>query len=1003
MDSTLPTGWRSARIRRALVSFVLTLSVSPQFCSRLVAQERRILGDVNENRPVLVQENIHPKARPEYDQGPVVPSLKLSVTLAFKKSDAQQAALEQLLRQQQDPASPLFRKWFSPEQYANRFGLSQSDIDKVVEWLRSSGLTVVQVARGRDFIAFSGTALQVEAALKTPIHRYLVVSEEHYANVAEPSLPEAIAQVVSGFLGLDDFRPTHPKSKVHRLPAFSGPARPNYTDPQSGLSSLTPSDLATIYDIQPLYQNGFDGSGQTLVVAGQTNVDLADIRAFRKGFNLPSNDPQLVLVPGSTDPGMLPDQLGEADLDLEWSGAIARNATILFVYSQNAMVSAVYAIDNALAPVINYSFSDCEANVPKSWPQMIESYAQKANSEGITWIASSGDSGAAACENQNGTATEATTGLSVNIPASIPEVTGVGGTELAEGTGNYWGTNNGSLGSALGYIPESAWNDLPATGFAASGGGFSVLYPKPSWQNGPGVPNDGLRDVPDVALTASWVHDAYVIVTGGQLAWYGGTSAAAPAFAGVVALLNQYWGTAGLGNINPNLYALAQGVPGIFHDITTGNNMVPCQVGSLNCPNGSFGFSAGPGYDQVTGLGSVDATHLVTNWTALPYLAITAFTSDTTVLTGGKMNVTFTVANNGGADAGPFRIGAYIPTSSAPLTSMTPFAYCDFSGLAARATSTCSGSVSVPTGIQPGAYYLIAVADILHQLVEYYQAQNARLSDSGLVTIAAPCNYSLSNSSGQFTASGGTGSFIVQAQAGCSWSVAPSVKWIAIAGATTGSGPGTVSFLVASNAGAARTGAISVANQQFTVAQSAPAVANITLQFTNYLIYPATVSVNGSAVGTVNASGTGSFIIQAPQTLGVSFDLVRPTVGGVPIGDPMVGAWNTVNNPAGAYTFTINNQIGSQQYFAPVITNTAGVPLLMDVNLGLASENRCNCVVPVGGTNVGIGYYQLFSNSTVEAFLSTSNYSGQYSYFNNLGSFVQAQTGALHLTFNQIP
>jgi hypothetical protein len=471
----------------------------------------------------------------------------------------------------------------------------------------------------------------------------------------------------------------------------------------------------------------------------------------------------------------------------------------------------------------------------------------------------------------------------------------------------------------------------------------------------------------------------------------------------MIALLNQYWGTNGLGNINPNLYALAQGVQGIFHDITTGNNIVSCEIGSQDCPHGSFGFSAGPGYDQVTGLGSVDAKNLVANWAALPYVAITALTSDTTVLSSGNINVSLAVANAGGADAGAFRIGVYLSTSSTFLSNTTPLAYCDFSGLTVAATNTCSGPVSLPAGIQPGRYYLIAVADILHQLVQYYQAQNARLSDSGIVTIAAPCTYSLSSSNGQFSASGGPGSFIVQAQTGCSWSVTPSVGWITISGASTGSGSGTVSFLVGANAGAARSGIISVANQQFTVSQLAAAAANITLQFTNYLIYPATVSVNGSAVGTITASSSGSFTIPAPQNLTVSFELTRPTVGGVPIGDAMVGYWNTINNPAGVYTFTISNQIGSQAYFAPIIANTAGVPLLMDVNFGLATENRCNCVVPVGATSVGIGYYRLFSDSTVDAFLSTSNYSGQYSYFNNLVSFVQAQTGTLYLTFNHVP
>lgn len=983
--------WRRVRIQHSLALFVLASGVGMQLCPPLAAQERRILGDVNENRRITVPGNIHPKARQEFDQGPVDPSLKLSITLAFKKSNAQQADLAQLLRQQQEPASPLFRKWLSPEQYADRFGLSQTDIDKIVAWLQANGFTIARVARGRDFIVFNGMALQVEAALRTPIRRYRVTGEEHHANAAEPSLPSAIAPVVSGFLGLDDFRPVHPKG-----------ARPNYTDPQSGASLLTPSDVATIYGLQPLYQKGLDGSGQTLAVIGQSDVDLADIRAFRQAFNLPANDPQLVPVPDSADPGMSK-ALIEADIDLEWSGAVAPNATILFVYSPNAAVSAGYAIDNALAPVISYSFGACEASVTKSASAMVEAAAQKANAEGITWIASSGDAGAAGCEDQNGTATEATTELSVSLFASIPEVTGVGGAEFAEGSGSYWGPNNALLGSALGYIPETAWNDstLTTNGFASSGGGASTLFSKPLWQNSPGVPNDGARDVPDIALTASWFHDPYVIVTGGQLAWNGGTSAAAPTFAGMVVLLNQYLGTNGLGNINPNLYALAQGMPSVFHDITTGSNIVPCQIGSsTDCTNGAMGYNAGPGYDQVTGLGSVDATQLVTHFTALPYLAFTSLTSDTTASTSGKINVTFAVKNYGGADAGAFRVGGYLSTSTAFLSIPAPLAYCDFPGLASGATSTCSVLASIPPGAQPGTYYLIAVTDILKQVVVFYQAQDAHLADSGLVTIAAPCSYSVSSSGGQFTANGGTGSFTVQTQAGCSWSATSSVNWITIPGVTTQAGPETCSFTVSSNTGPMRTGVISVANAQLAISQSAASVANVTLQFTNSLIYPVAVSANGNLLGNVSAAGTGTFTIPAPQSIDASYALIRPTVGGAPIGDPMIGYWNTINNPVGTYTFTINNQIGSQEYFAPLITNTSAAPLLMDVNIGTTAENRCNCVVPVGGTNAGIGYYRFFSNSTVDAFPGASNYGGAYSYFNNLAAFVTVPAGVVYLTFN---
>jgi hypothetical protein len=227
--------------------------------------------------------------------------------------------------------------------------------------------------------------------------------------------------------------------------------------------------------------------------------------------------------------------------------------------------------------------------------------------------------------------------------------------------------------------------------------------------------------------------------------------------------------------------------------------------------------------------------------------------------------------------------------------------------------------------------------------------------------------------------------------------VTSNANWITILGSSTGVGSGPISYLVAANGGGARAGVIIAANQQYTVSQSA--VANVALQFTNYLIYPVTISVNGSTLGTVNASSNGAFTVTpTTQTLSVSFELTRPTVGGAAIGDPMLGYW-TINNPVGTYTLTINNQIGNQEYFVPIITNNTGHPLLMDVNIGLAAENRCNCVVPTAGSNVAIGYYRFFSNSTVDAFPSTSNYAGQYSYFHDLASFVQADTGVLYLTF----
>ena len=181
-----------------------------------------------------------------------------------------------------------------------------------------------------------------------------------------------------------------------------------------------------------------------------------------------------------------------------------------------------------------------------------------------------------------------------------------------------------STAARLCYIPEKGWNDTSlGEGIWAGGGGASALFAKPWWQTGPGVPADRARDVPDVALSASGDHDGYLVYAGGLMV-VGGTSATSPSFAGIVSLINQYvvakgsQSKPGLGNINPNLYSLAQSATGVFHDITTGDNIVPCTEGTPGCTTGTFGYKAGPGYDLVTGLGSVDAYNLTVKWASQP-------------------------------------------------------------------------------------------------------------------------------------------------------------------------------------------------------------------------------------------------------------------------------------------------------------------------------------------------------------------------------------------------
>ena len=435
------------------------------------AQDDRIAGKIGNGSSVELTGNLHPKVRPQYDEGRVDPDSTISlVTLSFKASPSQQAAMTALLAEQQDRSSSNYHRWLTPEQYAEQFGLSPTDIDKIVSWLQSNGLAVDYSARGRNWIAFSGTVRDVELAFRTEIHQYRIDGETHFANSTEPSIPAELTDIVLAMGGLDDFRMKPP---TIRSKGFSDARHPVSERPQYTLSNgthvLVPDDLATIYDIPPLYANGINGSGQRIVIAGQSDVSLSDIANFRNGI-LPVNIPLILLMPGSPDPGITADE-SEADLDLEWVGAVARNATVIYVNSTNVLDSAQYAISENLAPVLSFSFGLCEEDQTNGTIQSVETEAQQANLQGITWLSASGDTGAAGCDAT--TSSQATHGTSVWFPASIPGVTAVGGTEFNEGAGSYWSTiSSSTLASALSYIPEIGWNDSSLGYLSASGGGM---------------------------------------------------------------------------------------------------------------------------------------------------------------------------------------------------------------------------------------------------------------------------------------------------------------------------------------------------------------------------------------------------------------------------------------------------------------------------------------------------------------------------------------------------
>jgi uncharacterized protein (TIGR03437 family) len=624
-----------------------------------LAQPDRIAARIDNNQSVVLTGRVPRQATATRDAGPVDGSFQLPmVSLILKPTAAQQADLNQLLQAQRDSTSSSFRQWLTPEQYADRFGVSASDLAQITAWLEAQGFSVSYQARARNFVAFSGTAQQVSIAFHTGIHTYTVNGETHYANATDPSIPAALAGIVSGVRGLNDFRL---KPRIRK-------AQPRTT--VGNQIYVGPTDYATIYDVTPLYTesvNGtlINGAGQKIAIVGQSEIYTSDIAKFRSHFGLAASTPTLLRVPYSSaypdggNPGYVGGDELESDLDVEWAGAVAPSATVVFVYSGDVWTSAQYVIDQNVAPVLSMSYGSCEEYdlVDLDWQR---SYAQQGSAEGITFLAAAGDSGAADCDNGNPTNEPAPSlaegGLAVDTPGSFPEVTAMGGTQFAESS-KYW-----SNGAAVGYIPESVWNDSSLGVLGGGGGGESAYFTQPPWQNGI-APNDGMRHVPDLSSASSDYYAPFYMYTSDDTfgavgaIGIGGTSCAAPSMAGIVALLNQYLvatGTikqAGLGNINPTLYRLSQTQSGAFHDIVNGSNIQPC-ADSPDCVNGYLGWSATSGYDSASGLGSVDAYKLVHAWsTAVATQPLVVASLDSTPeyeTSGGAWTFTLTLTEEAG-------------------------------------------------------------------------------------------------------------------------------------------------------------------------------------------------------------------------------------------------------------------------------------------------------------------------------------------------------------------
>ncbi|MHB8754776.1 MAG: Ig-like domain repeat protein [Candidatus Acidiferrales bacterium] len=770
----------------ALTLFVLLLAV-PKFASAQAGNQRPLITQaVNENKLTRLTGNTHPLARPEFDRGPAPPSLPMQrMLLVLSRSPQQEAALQTLLENQQDRSSPSFHKWLTPNEFGQQFGPSAQDIQTVAAWLASHGFQVARVSNGRDVIEFSGTAEQVQEAFHTSIHSYVINGKQHWANASDPLIPTALAPVVVGVDTLDNFRRKAMHENVRVISKSPQPAPANGITPlltyQCGTTNsgapfycnaVTPFDFATIYNVLPLWNAStpIDGTGQSIAIVGRSNINVQDVSNFRTLFGLPANPPQVIL--DGPDPGLVPGDETEADLDVEWSGAVARGATIKLVASESTEttdgvdLSALYIVDNDIAPIMSQSFLACELDLGTAGNQFYKSLWQQAAAQGITVMVSSGDQGSAGCDFLQGPAPQpAKNGLEVNGLASTPYNVAVGGTDFNDfsNTGTYWNLNGNSptQESAKGYIPETTWNDsctnaiwaqvgfsagpegncnnpqISGSVFAVGGGGgksncttpagstaatCSGGYAKPPWQTGTTVPTDGKRDLPDVSLFAAdgFIGNFYVICEADILSGscnnfnfvsIGGTSVSSPAFAGLMALVDQKT-AAQQGNPNFIFYKLAAAQSAttcnsstgpastcVFNDVTTGTIAMPCSTGSLNCTTSNSGdpygilsgYNAGVGYDLATGLGSVNAANLVNNWNSV------IFKPSTTTLTlngGNAINITH---------------GAPISVS-ASVSPTSPQATGDVSLMATQGTNTfgfdtltlSNGTASGTTSMLPG-------------------------------------------------------------------------------------------------------------------------------------------------------------------------------------------------------------------------------------------------------------------------------------------------------------
>jgi hypothetical protein len=804
----------------------------------------RIMQAVDENNLVRLSGNTRPEANIKNDRGPVADSFNVDhMLLLLQRSPQQEKSLEAFIDSLNNRKSANFHHWLTAEEFGERFGVSQQDIDTLRGWLESHGFHVNQVYTSHMMLDVSATAGQLRQAFHTSVHNLDVDGEAHIANMNDPMIPAALAPVVKGFFSLHDFKP-HKMLKPVTQYTFAGCASSTDAPTEPGTCyAMTPADNWTIYNLNPLFNAGITGQGQTIALVEDTDSYGTDWQSYRNAFGLTTAYPQGSLVTthpgGCTDPGTNSAD-SEADLDVEVASAIAPNATIELISCEDGTVTfggltALQGLVNGAGPypgVVSVSYGVCEVlNGSAGNASFFDTY-QQAAAEGISVFGASGDEGPSSCSVNFGTASGSypydVTSLGVSGWTDTPYNVAVGGTDFedtynsktGQNGGNplstYWGATNGSnYGSALSYVPEIPWNDSCASaliaevangsfltystsgacgkspwdttsGYLSTGAGsggasncatgaaanstdatdqYDYLvtspdcqgYPKPSWQAAYGVPNDGVRDIPDVSMfaangvwghfeTVCWSDPAYTAdgsasCAGAPSTWsgFGGTSVASPTMAAVQALVNQKTGEM-WGNPNPIYYQIAQGEYGSQGGSFAGST---CNASGTGGPGGSCVFNDVTQGDIDLACetnGTVEAAHCY-DYVAGSRGKVTAYGVDSTD------NVTGTVIINGGTGytsaptctiAGPTNNNPYIsPTGSTLFAGGT------------QATCTAAVSASSTTAVWSVGILSANAADGMTVIVG---SQSIALTGASTTAIASALAASINSGSTVATA-----------------------------------------------------------------------------------------------------------------------------------------------------------------------------------------------------------------------------------------------------------